>query len=588
MSKIKLQNLILMKKKSKKNNIFSAKQNSFYFADYLETNLKQKHISKSNISEDRIYTLFFSFLCLMAIFCIKITFTSFQEPEFLEKKKNSLNFIPIRRDVVDRNGVLISRNIKTYDLAVRPKLIKDKEKFLLNIKINFPEISQLKLKKNLDRNKYFYLKKRLTAEETNKIWSMGEKSIEFEPIQSRIYPHADLYSHILGQIDDSNYGISGIEKFFDRELKNLKKINQPLSLTLDTNIQYLLKKELEKSMQDFQSPGAAGLLMDSKNGEVLSLVSLPDYNINLRNNINEDIYANKISKNLYELGSVFKTITVALALEDKIVEPKTVISNITKKIQCSIHDIRDIHEFPKTMSVEDILIQSSNIGAIRIAKKIGEKRYREFLGELNLLNTPQFELEEVGTPLKLKWDKCKLETVSFGHGIMITPLQLATAYSTITNGGYSLNPTLKKIDKNMTLKKKQVLSKETSIKINKILRKVVTDKKGTGSLADIFGYDVGGKTGTAQNYQRKKENINSFISIFPSLKPRYVLLVLIENPKPAPHIVYNYRGKKTVVNRNEAGWNAAYVAGKIIEKIGPILAINNNEVYNNHVVKKLN
>ena len=504
------------------------------------------------------------------------------------KKKNNLNFLSLRRDVVDRNGELISRNIKTYHAAIKPELIKNKERFLLNIKINFPEISQVKLKKNLKKNKYFYLKKRLTDEEKNKIWSMGEKGVVFELFQSRIYPHADLYSHILGQIDENNYGISGIEKYFDRELKNLKKINQPLSLTLDTNIQYLLKKELEKSMKDFQSPGAAGLLMDSRNGEVLSLVSLPDYNINLRNNINKKIYTNKISKNLYELGSVFKTFTVALALEEKILKPETAISNITRKIKCSIHEIKDMHDFPKTMSVEDILIQSSNIGAIKIARKIGEKRYRQFLKELNLLSATKIELEEVSTPNKIKWRKCKLETVSFGHGIMVTPLQLAAAYATITNGGYSLNATLRKTDYSKKFDKKQIISKKTSDQINKILRKVVTDKKGTASLANVFGYDVGGKTGTAQNYQKEKVNINSFISVFPAFKPRYVLLVLIEDPKPAPHIVYNYRGKKITVNRNEAGWNAAYIAGKIIEKIGPILAINNNEVYNNHVVKKLN
>ena len=307
-----------MIKKYRKSKSTNKNQRSFYFKDYIATNLKQKKIYKSPISEDRIYILFFFFFCLIAIFSLKITFVSFKNPNFLETKKNELNFLPLRRDIVDRNGELISRNIKSYHAAVKPNLILDKKKFLINIQLNFPEISQDKLKKNLKKNKYFYLKKRITDEEKNKLMSLGNKGIKFEPIQSRVYPHAELYSHILGQIDDDNYGISGVEKYFDKELKNLEKIKEPLKLTLDTNIQFLIKKELEKSLNDFDAIGAAGLLMDVNNGEVLSLVSLPDYNINLRNDISNLEYTNKITKGVFELGSIFKTFTIALALEEKL------------------------------------------------------------------------------------------------------------------------------------------------------------------------------------------------------------------------------------------------------------------------------
>ena len=493
----------------------------------------------------------------------------------------------LRRDIVDRNGVLISRNIRAYHAAIKPDAIKDKKKFLIKIKFHFPEISQEYLKERLLKKKFFYLKKRLTEEEKNILWSMGEKGIKFESFQARIYPHAELYSHILGQTDNDNYGVSGVEKYFDKSLKNLKKIHEPLKLTLDTNIQYLIKKELEKSMENFKSPGAAGLLMNSKSGEIISLVSLPDYNINLRDNIFGDQYTNKISKGLYELGSVFKTFTIALAIEENLYSPDSLIHNITKKIKCSKYEISDIHEFPTTMTVEDILIESSNIGATKIAKKIGEKRFKQFIRELKILETPKIEIDEVSTPKPILWNKCKLETVSFGHGIMATPLQVAAAYAAIANGGYLIEPTLKK--KNFdAINKKKIISKETSKKMNKILRKVVTEKKGTASLANIAGYQVAGKTGTAQNYKKKNENINTFISLFPSDNPKYILLVMLDNPKPAPNLVYNYRGNLIKVNRNEAGWNAVYTTGKIIEKIGPILAINNNEVYNNHVVKKIN
>ena len=255
-----------MKKKFRNNKFINSDQKSFFFEDYVETNQKQKKKLKSSISEDRIYILFFFFLSLITIFTIKVFFISIQEPENISNKKRNLNFLPVRRDIVDRNDILISRNIKAYHAGVYPNLIKDKKKFLLNIKYNFPEISQTYLKSKLEKNKYFYLKKRLTDVQKTKFWQMGEKGISFEPYQTRIYPHADLYSHILGQIDDNNYGVSGVEKYFDNELTNEKKIKEPLKLTLDTNIQYLIKKELLKSIDDFRALGAAALLMDSNTG----------------------------------------------------------------------------------------------------------------------------------------------------------------------------------------------------------------------------------------------------------------------------------------------------------------------------------
>ena len=221
-----------------------------------------------------------------------------------------------------------------------------------------------------------------------------------------------------------------------------------------------------------------------------------------------------------------------------------------------------------------------------LAKKIGEQDYKEFIKETNLLNIPEFELEELGTPLKFKWNKCKLETISYGHGITVTPLQATATYAALTNGGSVIKPTILK--KTNYKNNKKIISSETSKKINAILRKVVTEKEGTASLANIYGYDVGGKTGTSQNYGNDKKNLNTFISVFPSKNPKYVLLVMLENPQVATDLIYNYRGMMIKGTRNEAGWNSVYIAGKIIEKIGPILAIKNKEFYNKHVAKKLN
>jgi cell division protein FtsI (penicillin-binding protein 3) len=575
-------------KKNKNKNFIRQNQKSFFFEDFLETNRRQKLTNKSKISDERLYALFSVFFSLILIFSISIFSISIQPSNFNVYKKDNQNFLMFRRDVVDRNGQLIARNINTYRAAIKPALIKNKENFIIKIKLNFPKISTLELKKNLDKKKRFYLKRRLTEEERYKLWSLGEKGIITEPFQSRVYPHGQLFGHILGQIDDDNYGISGVEKYFDKELRS-NKTNNPLFLTVDTNIQFLIKSELKKAMSDFNTNAAGGLLMDVKSGEVLSLVSLPDYNVNIRNNITDVRYMNQITKGVFELGSVFKTFTLAIALEENILSPETIIENIPNKVKCSKYPIRDIHEFPDKLSAEDILIRSSNIGSLMIGRKVGEEKLKNFLEKLGLLKTINFELEEIGKPLSFNWEKCKLETVSYGHGITTTPLQAAAAYASLTNGGYSINPTLR-LQKNLNTTNQQfIISKNTSDQINKILRKVVTDKEGTGSFADIFGYDVGGKTGTAKSYINGNKNINTFISIFPTEQPKYVLLVILDDPKAAPHITYNYRGQMVKnISRNEAGWNSVYVAGKIIEKIGPILAINNNEAYNTHVVKKNN
>ena len=397
-----------------------------------------------------------------------------------------------------------------------------------------------------------------------------------------------LFSHIIGQVDYDNYGISGIEKYFDKELKDKKFIKDPLKLTLDVNIQHLISQELNNALETFEATGGGAVLMDVNTGDIISLVSLPDFNINLRADVIDEKYLNKITKGVYELGSIFKTFTVALALDYNIVKKKTVIKNIPKSIKCSKHEISDIKEFPKNLTVEDILIRSSNIGTLLIARKIGEEKYKSFIENANLLKSPEVELEEVGNPIKFNWNKCKLETVSYGHGITTTPLQATTVYASLSNGGIMIKPKLIKKDKAEDAKTfKRIISKKTSDEINNILRKVVTDEEGTASFADIDGYNVGGKTGTSQNYKNKSKNLNTFISIFPSKKPKYALLVMLENPQVAKDLIYNYKGVQIKGSRNEAGWNSVFVAGKIIKKIGPILAINRKD-FNYHAAEKIN
>ena len=573
-----------MKKRIKKDS--NINQSSFYFEDYLETNKKKKILKSSSNFQDRIYLLFFFFFSLILIFSIKITHISLDKKGLFDLEKHKPKFSLIRRDIVDRNGIIISRNINTFHAAVNPKQIKDKKNFIIKLRLNFPDLPINDIEKKLDKNKYFRLKKRIDQIEKDKFWAMGEKAIKFEPFQARMYTHGNLFSHIIGQVDYDNYGISGIEKYFDKELKEKKLLDKPLRLTLDSNIQYIINKDLNEAIKTFNATGGAAVLMDVNNGDVLSLVSLPNFNINQRTNISDKKFINKITKGIYELGSIFKTFTVALALEHKLVDTNTIIEEIPRKINCSIHEITDMKEHPKNLSVEDILIRSSNVGSVVLAQKVGEANYKKFIEKTNLTKNPEIELEEVGAPHQLKWNKCKLETISFGHGITTTPLQATALYAAMSNGGKLVKPSLIKERKIETQKK--IISNGTSLKLNNILRKVVNTEEGTASLADKDGYYVGGKTGTAESYGDNKNRINTFISIFPTNRPAYTLFVMLENPKINKDLIYNYRGVKTKAPYNTSGWNSVYVAGKIIEKIGPILAINNKEFTDLNVTKKFN
>ena len=559
-----------MKKKQKKNK--NTNQTSFYFEDYLETNKKNKILKKSNNFQDRIYLLFFFFFSLILIFSIKITHISMSKKNFFNYENQKIKYSLSRRDIVDRNGVIISRNVNTFHVAIDPKLVKDKKNLLIKLRLNFPELSIAEIDKKLNSGKYFRIKKRIDQAQKEKFWSLGEKAIKFEPFQARMYTHGDLFSHVIGQVDYDNYGISGVEKYFDKELKDKNFLDQPLKLSLDSNIQHIINKELNEAIAVFNATGGSALLMNVNNGEIISLISLPNFNINQRNSIKDKKYINKITKGVYELGSIFKTFTVALALEHKLVDPNTIVENIPKKIRCSIHEITDMKDHPKDLSVEEILVRSSNVGSVILAKKIGEEKFKEFINKTKLTQNPNIELEEVGTPHNLNWNDCKLETISFGHGITTTPLQATALYAAMSNSGNLITPTLI-LDKN--IEKTKIISSETSIKLRNILRKVVSSEFGTASLADEHGYSVGGKTGTAESYGDKKNRLNTFISVFPTNNPNYTLFVMLENPLINKNLIYNYRGVKTKAPYNTSGWNSVYVAGKIIKKIGPILAINN-------------
>ena len=568
------------------------KKKSFYFEDYTESEIIEKKVNFNTIkvSLNRVTFLSFIFLSLILICSIKIIYLSLSKEKNFQVHNIKKDFLKNRRDIIDRNGAVLATNVNLYDVGIKPKLLKEEEKkkLLIKLALLIPELDLNKIKNNLSEDKFFWLGKRLTPQEKDQLWLIGNKAFEFESKPSRIYPQKNLFSHVLGQTDDINDGISGIEKFFDKDLSNTRKITSPLNLTLDSNLQYLIREELVKAEIDFKSIGSAAVLMKVDNGEILSLISLPDYDLNKRISIDSEIYTNKITLGVYELGSVFKTFTIAAGLENKLINPNTVFNNLENSLSCDKYTISEHDKLPKNLNTEQILIRSSNIGAVRIAQKIGIEKYKAFLNSLDLLTTINFDLKEIGTPLPLKWGKCKLATTAYGHGIATTPLQLARAYAILVNGGYKIQPSLIRKKTKSLEKKEQIISEKTSNQINLMLRKVVSLTEGTANFADIEGYEVAGKTGTAEKYNSKAK-LNTFVSIFPASRPEYVLLVILDEPKPAPNFVYEFPPSEKFPNgykhkgekRNTSGWNTVVVAGRIIERIGPILAINKLQASNN-------
>ena len=576
----------MQNEKDKNNNLGSHilwRSRGFYFEDYETSEYKeQSKYPVVKLSLNRISFIFFIFIFVGFIFGSKIIYLALIKKENYFANKTVQTPLLKRQDILDRNNNLLARNVKLYSAAIRPQLIKNKERLLINLRLIFPYMNVNQVRKKIEEKKFFYLKKRLNESEWKQLWLLGNKSIILNEKQFRMYPQEYLFSHVIGQIDDANLGISGIEKSFNKKLTESK---EPLILTLDANLQHIIREELLVANDVFQTLGSAALLMEINTGEILSLVSLPDYDLNQRINIEDSIYLNKITKGVYELGSVFKTFTLAAALENKTINEKTMFNNLKSKLTCAGRSISEHDKLPKNLSAEQILIRSSNIGAIRIAQKIGIEGYKRFLDSLELFQKIDFELEEIGTPLPFRWGKCKLATASFGHGVTTTLLQLARAYAILANGGYKIQPTIIKKEINKYEKKKQIISSQTSDVINSILRKVVANKEGTANFANIKGYEVGGKTGSALksiNGVYSKNKINTFVSLFPSNRTKYVLLVMLDEPKPAPNFVYEfpngYMHKGEM--RNTSGWNAVVIAGKIIEKIGPILAINNLQASN--------
>ena len=559
-----------MNKKKK----FEIEDTEFRF-EYQKNNLNLK------IDFNRVSFIFFIFFVISLIFSIHLTHLGSRNTESIKilENRSSSNKL-FRADIIDRDGKYIVKTVSSINVGINPSQVIDKKKLLINLRFIFPEKNFTKIEKKLNNGKFFWLEKKISNEKYEKIMRLGDKAIVSNESLLRLYPQKNLFSHIIGQIDEDNNGISGLEKSLDEKLK--KKINS-IKLTVDSDIQFLIREELKKFNQIFGVLGSAAILMNVNNGEIISLVSLPDFDPNQRKKITDKNFINRVTKGIYEFGSVFKTFTLAAAFNDKIIEPETKFENLPKNLTCAGFPIREYdNKIPSTLTAEQILIRSGNIGSVKIGQMVGEEKFKLFLSKVDVLQKIDFDIEEIGKPIKFNWGKCPLATASFGHGITTTLLQLAKAYSIIANGGYNIRPKL--IKETEEFKKEKILNDYVSQKILPILRKIVATKEGTASLANVEGYEIGGKTGTAQKsvggvYTKKK--INSFISVFPTSKPKFVLAVMLDEPKTNEEYIYSYRDGSNIKYKgtpyNTSGWTTVEVTGQIIEKIGPILATKYSE-----------
>lgn len=470
-----------------------------------------------------------------------------------------------RADITDRNGTIIATSLPTVDLSAKPYKIKDKEKVAEKLSELIPDMLYEDILELLNKKtKFVYIKRNLSLAQQYQIFALGIQGIEFHNMEKRVYPHKNLFSHILGKTNIDNLGISGIEK----ELNNrLTTSDVPLKLSIDAGVQDTIREKLSAAISKFNAIGGTAILMDVNSGEIISMLSLPDFDPNLNAMPEERAQFNFATKGLYEPGSVLKIFNAAMGLESGKIK-LTDKFDATKPLKLRYNTIKDYRGENRWLDLQEILIHSSNIGSAQIALKVGKETQQRILRGLGLFDTiDDFEVTEKATPsLPRRWGEETTATVAYGYGISVTPLHLISAFSAVVNGGTYHTPTLIKHDS--VPEGKRVLSSKTSEKMRTLLRGVVV--KGSGKRANVAGYEVAGKTGTAQKLVNgryiDKKVMTSFMATFPVSNPKYALFLMMDEPKAS----------KETLNFATSGWNTVPTAGEIITAIAPQLNVKAN------------
>jgi cell division protein FtsI (penicillin-binding protein 3) len=479
--------------------------------------------------------------------------------------------LPARADIVDRNGKLLATSLDSPSVYANPKQILDPEDATGKLVKIFPSLDRGEIYAKLTSGKSFvWIKRHLTPPEQYEVNQLGIPGVQFQHEERRVYPDGALTGHVVGYTGIDNSGFAGIERGLDDMLKDRR---EPLQLSLDLRLQYVLREELQRVINDFTAKAAAGLIMDVNTGEILSIVSLPDFDPNHPGAPDPDHpdipiadrMFDRITLGDYELGSIFKIFTVAMALD---AGTSTLAStyDASHDIHIGRFTIGDYHGKHRVLSVPEILMYSSNIGAAKMAIAAGGQRQREFLARLGLLKPPRIEISEVARPhFPAKWREVNVMTIAFGHGISVTPIGFACAAAALVNGGVLRPATLVKLPAGYGPEGQQVISAKTSEQMRKLMRLVV--EHGTGTMAAAPGYLVGGKTGTADKVSGRHyvelKLLSSFVSAFPMNDPKYLTLIMVDEPHP----------NKQSHGYATGGWTAAPATSRVIQRIAPLLGV---------------
>ncbi len=528
-------------------------------------NLEKKIIDLSQVRLVVIFGIFTILFLTLFLRSVDLILLNNKSNEFSKSilpptsKKN-------RVDIYDRNNVLLATNVKSASIYANPKEILNKTEVSKKLSrvLGGQEYSELK-KKLTSNSSFVWIKRQVSPKEHFEVNKLGIPGINFQEEIRRVFPQGSLLSHVIGSVGVDNEGLSGIEKKLNNQITSSER---PLKISIDSSVQHALKRELSLAMEKFKAIGSAGVIMNVNNGEIISLISLPDFNPNIKGKPSDDAAFSRVTLGNYEMGSTFKPFTVAAALQHNIINLKDGY-DATKPLKVSRFIIRDDHPKSRWLSVPEIFKYSSNIGMAQMARDLGVEKQKKFLEKLGILDSSKIEISEVGKPIIPKiWREINSMTISYGHGIAVNLLQVANAYAILVNGGKKISPTLL-LEKNQippnNIKVEKVISEDTSRKIRGLLR--LTVMSGTAKKADIPGYEVGGKTGTAEKPSgggyNKDSIITSFVGVFPMDKPQYVVAIMLDEPK----------GIKETHFYRSAGWTAAPTVGNVISRIGPLLRV---------------
>ncbi len=466
----------------------------------------------------------------------------------------------LRGDIRDRNGIVLATTAPMYSLTANPQEIRAPESAAQSLADVLPELDETALRRRLSGDQQFvYLARHLAPRQAAAAHSLALPGLSLMEQPKRLYPHGALTGHVVGLTDIDTRGLSGVERSFEKTLANGTSVD----LSIDLRIQHLVAEELAATIEEFEAIGGAAIVLDVDNGEILALVSLPTFDPAAPAAADKSQRFNRASLGVYEMGSIFKLFTAAMAL-DSGAATLTDGFDATEPIRFGRHRIRDFKPKNRWLSLPEILVYSSNIGSARVAVALGGERQQNYLRALGLLDQSPLELPENGRPIAPSpWRDINMMTISFGHGLAVTAAQTAAAAATLVNGGYKVEPSL--IKGGASGKRQRIFKEDTSETMRWLMRLVV--KRGTGGKSDVPGYFIGGKTGTSEKqvngrYVRNRR-MASFVGAFPMDAPRYLVFATVDEPKPQKH-TFGYA---------TGGWVAAPLVGRVVERIAPLLGI---------------